>query len=460
MSLFQKIALLVCFLPAPLFAQNYLEIYVKEALGNNIALTQKELSYEKSLAALKEAKAMFFPSLSLQARYSVARGGRAFEIPIGDLMNPVYTNLNIVNEIGKASDPTYPNFPEYPQIENEQVNFLREKEHETKLRLAFPIFNTAILNNHRIKESLSEMDKVSVDIYKQELIKEVKTAYFNYLKAREAVQLFDNTIDLVAENLRTAESLYRNQKVTIDEVYAAEAQVKEVEQQLAEAQKNENVAKAYFNFLLNREYNTFIEIMPAEQFPKSVVALDQARKIAFQQRGEFQQFNYALSLHDHKIKLDKGNRLPNLTLVGDYGFQGETYSFTSDDDFVMGSLVMSWDLFNTPTKHKVQQAKIDKEIIAQKREETRQQIGLQVVSAFYELETALKSIELAEAQQESAKKAFRLVNKKYQQGQANLVQYMDARTRMTNAGQQLIIARYDYQLRLAEFERAMGDGGF
>ncbi len=460
MSLFQKITLLLSFLPISLSAQTYLDNYVKEALGNNIALNQKELSYQKSLAALKEAKAMFFPTLSLQARYSVARGGRAFEIPIGDLMNPVYTNLNLVNSIGKANDPTYPEFPEYPQIENEQVNFLREKEHETKLRLAFPIFNSAILNNHRINENKSEMDKISVEVYKQELVKEVKTGYFNYLKAREAVQLFENTLDLVNENLRTAESLYRNQKVTIDEVYAAEAQVKEVEQQLAAAQKNENVGKAYFNFLLNRTYNTFIEIMPAKDFPKSVIALEQARKMAFQQRGEFQQYNYALALQDNKIKLDKGNRLPNLTLVGDYGFQGETYSFTSEDDFVMGSLVMSWDLFNHQTKHKVQQSKIEKEIIAQQRAETRQQIGLQVVSAFYELETALKSIELAQAQEDSAKKAFRLVNKKYQQGQANLVQFTDARTRLTNSGQKLIIARYDYQMKLAEFERAIGNETF
>ena len=76
--------------------------------------------------------------------------------------------------------------------------------------------------------------------------------------------------------------------------------------------------------------------------------------------------------------------------------------------------------------------------------------------AFYELETAQKTIELAEAQKEAAKKAFRLVNKKYQQGQANLVQFTDARTRLTNSEQQLIIAKYDYQIQLAEFGRAVG----
>ena len=456
MPFLKRISLFLLLIPASIFAQSPIENYLKEALENNIALTQKNLSYEKSLAALDEAKAMFFPTLAVKARYSMSGGGRAFEIATGDLMNPVYSNLNLINSIGKANDPTYPDLPQYPQIENEEVNFLRKREHETKLQLVFPIFNSVILKNHRIKENMVEMDKISVEIYKKELIKEVKIGYFNYLKAREGVQLFENTMKLVNENLRTAESLYRNQKVTIDETYSAQAQVKEVEQQLAEAQKNQNVAQAYFNFLLNRDYSSDIEITPPEDFPKNILRLHHARTLAFQDRDEFQQLNYALALADNKIELDKGNRLPNLTLVGDYGFQGQDYSFKGEDDFMMGSLVLSWDIFNRPTKHKIQQSKIDRQITEQRKAETTQQIGLQVVNAFYELETALKSIELAESRKEFAQKAFRLVNKKYQQGQANLVQFTDARTRLTNSGQQLIIAKYDYQIRFAEFGRAIG----
>ena len=129
------------------------------------------------------------------------------------------------------------------------------------------------------------------------------------------------------------------------------AKVKEVAQQLAEMQKNQKVAQAYFNFLLNQDYNTAIEVTQPEDLPKSALTVDPAREMAFSNRAEFQQLNYALAATDNKIKLDKGNRLPNLTLVGDYGFQGTEYSFTSEDDFMMGSLVLSWDIFNKQTKH-------------------------------------------------------------------------------------------------------------
>ena len=73
--------------------------YINQALESNLALQQKELSYEKSLAALQEAKSMFWPKLSIEARYTMARGGRSINFPVGDLLNSVYGNLNVLNEV-------------------------------------------------------------------------------------------------------------------------------------------------------------------------------------------------------------------------------------------------------------------------------------------------------------------------------------------------------------------------
>ena len=254
-------------------AQSRLDQYINQAMESNIALQEKNLSYEKSLAALKEAKALFLPRLSLEARYSVANGGRAFVFPVGDLMNPVYDNLNLINGLNQAANPDYPTIPAYPQIENEEVNFLREREQETKLRVVWPVFNTAIIQNNKIQQSLLEAERTNVDIYKRELVREVKIAYFNYSKAVQAVGLYENTLDLVEENLRTTESLERNHKVTIDAVYSAKAEVKAIEQQLAEADKNEKVARAYFNFVLNRDYDDVIEMEEAFTDELSVISI-------------------------------------------------------------------------------------------------------------------------------------------------------------------------------------------
>ena len=453
----RSIPAILAFLYLSTFAgaqESPLKAYIHTALESNVALQRQGLSYEKSLAALEEAKALFFPRLSIQARYSVARGGRAFTIPIGDLMNPVYQNLNQINTLARATYPDYPTVQEYPMINNENINFLRETEQETVLRLQMPIFNQAILQNQRIRHNLAEAENVSVDIYRRELVKEVKVAYFNHAQARQGVRILEDALALVEENLRTSESLQRNHKVTLDVVYSARAEVEEVEQQLAEAVKNEKTAKAYFNFLLNRNYEEEIVPMPEEVLAPSAISLEEARNQAFRQREEFQQLNYYLAAQDKQIQLSKGAHLPQLNLQADYGIQGTRYEINDDADFFMGSVVMGWNLFDRSTKAKVQQARIEKLETESQKAELNQQIGLQVVNTFYGLEAAQQRILKAEAEVVAARQAFRLMNKKFTQGQANRVEFTNARTQQTSAEQRLSIARYDYQAKLAEFERA------
>lgn len=48
------------------FAQDkVLDNYVKSGLENNLALKQKYNTYEKSIEALREAKGLFYPDISL-----------------------------------------------------------------------------------------------------------------------------------------------------------------------------------------------------------------------------------------------------------------------------------------------------------------------------------------------------------------------------------------------------------
>lgn len=434
--------------------------YIDNALENNIALQQKNLSYQRSLQALKEAKGLFFPKITFNARYSMAQGGRTIDFPIGDLMNPVYENLNLINDLASDANPGYPDIPAYPNLENISTNFLRTREQETTIRAAMPLFNASIIQNQRIQENLSETERIGVEVYKRELVKEVKIAYFNYAKAVQAVALFENTMDLVNENLRTSESLYRNHKVTIDEVYTAQAQIKSVEQNLANAQKDKKIAQAYFNFLLNEEFETAIALDIDRIDPIAVSKQENLVKTAQQNREEVQQMNHYLAVSDSKIKLNKGNNLPNVNLAVDYGVQGRDYNLDSNSDFVMGSVVMSWNLFDRSNKPKVQQARIEKEELNRQKLEIQRQVGLQTISALHELEASGKQIELVEAQVKALAQAYKLVNKKYSLGQANQVALTDARTQLTNAQQQLIIARYDFQIKQAELERAAGTYNF
>src|SRR4051812_468699 len=75
-------------------AQSVLQAYIDEGLRSNLQLKQEQLNYEKSVESLNIARSYILPQIALNASYTLAQGGRKIDLPLGDLMNPVYATLN------------------------------------------------------------------------------------------------------------------------------------------------------------------------------------------------------------------------------------------------------------------------------------------------------------------------------------------------------------------------------
>ena len=82
---------------------------------------------------------------------------------------------------------------------------------------------------------------------------DIKQSYYTYLKALRLKELLNQTKELVEENLRVSEVLFANDKVTEDAVWRSKTEVRKVDFQIAEAEKQYQMAKRYFNQLLNRD---------------------------------------------------------------------------------------------------------------------------------------------------------------------------------------------------------------
>jgi outer membrane protein len=431
------------------FSQNQiLGSYIQTALESNLALQQKKYSYQKSLEALKEAKRMYSPTVSFQASYSVTEGGRTMTIPTGDLLNPVYNNLNKLN---LAQNP---NTPSYPTVENTELNFIRSPNQETKLVATMPIFNASIIQNHKIKKGFTEVDKISIDIYKRVLIKEVKDAYVQYLKAEQTYSLYSNTLTSVNQNLKNRQSLYRNHKITIDEVYSAQAQVKQFEKSITEINKNRNVANAWFNYLLNRDFDSEIISDPNLELVLSTYDLENLKSTSIANREELTQFDQYIEIQNNTINLEKSGALPQISVGASYGFQGKEYAFNNNGDFASVGFNLKWDLFTSGQRQaKINQAKIDKSITENRRQDAERQIQLEVIAAYYSIQTAREGMGLAKEELQNYQKSYSLIEKKYQQGMVNYLEYSNALDNKLNAENKLIIAQYNYILERIKIER-------
>jgi len=441
----RKLIIILFLLVGYNFAQNeILENYIQVGLKNNLALKQQQFSLEQSIVSLDEVRGMFFPSIEITARYSRAGGGRDIIFPVGDLFNPIHGTLNSLTQSQ--------NFP--TNLGNEIIPFLREKEHDTKISLVQPIIQPALFYNYSIKDNLVEIQKSEKNIYTRKLIAEIKSAYYNYLKTKQIATLYSSTIELVSENLRVSNSLFKNDKVTVDVVHRAKAELSEIKQKQIEAERNVELAASYFNFLLNKPLDSKIEIFENVESPTMLMELSEVEENSINNRGELVQLKLVGLVAEKSKGLAEANYYPGLALAVDYGFQGEKYNFGKDDDYWMASLVLNWNLFNGfQDKAKAERAELEANKNSMQLLEITNKIRLQVREAHKNYVVAEKTIQSSSERLSSYKNSFRIINKKFDEGMASQLEYLDARNKSTQAEVQNIVAKYDYQQKIAELEQ-------
>ncbi|PLX10671.1 MAG: hypothetical protein C0597_16400 [Marinilabiliales bacterium] len=421
--------------------------YVKQGLESNLALIQNQMTLESAEYALKAAKGMYLPSVSTQVRYSLAKGGRTIDFPIGDLLNPVYSTLNDMLESQGGT-------AQFPMVENEQINFLREQEFEAKISVKQPIYYPSIAINKRIEEQKLFMSEIELDQYKRELIFQIKEAYFNHMKALQYFVLIQKTKEVVVENHRVTMKLLDNDMVTLDAVLRAKSEISKVELYETEALKNTELSKSYFNFLLNRDLNDEIIICSQPDVFKDP-RIENLTENAINNREELQLLEHQIMIMDRVADLSKAEMLPRLVLALDYGLQGDELNIDSESDFIIGSFVLTWDLFSgNANRNRQKQALVQKKQVEYKKLEARNQIKLEVKQNIYEVEQNVKNLDLAKTRSSEAAEVYRIIEKRYRLGETQLIELLDAQNNMTEAESQVILSRYDYLVSMARLEKS------
>ncbi len=428
--------------------------YIAQAVESSATLKQEQLLYEKSLYSLKEAKRMFFPTVSIVAEYSFNSGGITIDMPFGDMMNPTYDNLDLINSLNSAQNPGYPNIPKYPSIENTEIPFLFEEEQRTQIQFEMPIYNQALIHNKALQKQVTEVKKINADSYKRELIKEVKSAYLDYKMAVQAVAVGEKALKLSANSLAVSNSLYRNNKITTDDVLKAEAKVKEVENAILEIDKGVILTKAYFNFLLNRKYNEEIELDEAFSIDSFLLEdLDALLETALRNRDELKLIQHSLLIDEISINMEKNDALPLLYLNGSTGYWSTDYSYNNEALFGSVSLSMKWDIFTSGKRNsKIQQAKIDKLISLEKRRDLENNISIQVIDAYNNVKTAQESVELLKMKTENYRASLEIIEKKKTQGMTTQLAYDIAFTDYFESEINLIKEENQYYQKIIELE--------
>ncbi|WP_413670141.1 TolC family protein [Mucilaginibacter sp. Mucisp86] len=421
-------------------AQSKLDDYIRDGLASNQSIRQQNFVLEKNVYALKEAKSMFGPDVTFSTTYTKADGGRTIDFPTGDLFNGVYSTLNQLT--GSNA---------FPQLQNQHILLNPDNFYDAKFRTTLPILNAELIYNKRIKAQQVDLQKTEVLLYKRELVKEIKTAYYNYSKAVYATGIYESSLRLVEEGQRINTKLFDNSKVNRTVVLRSQNEVSRINAALVGARKTAESARYYFNFLINRPLTDSILLDDITALPSS----DQLLGNSISGREELSKLKIAKDINSNLNGLAKSYIIPKLGTFIDLGSQAFDWKFNSQSRYYLLGVSLEWNLFSSgKNSYRVKQTIADREALASQTDYVQQQLLTELKVRQAGMQTAIAQYEAAQSQLKTSQTYYNDMVKLYKQGMAIYIELLDAQNQWIDAQLNANIALYDTWIAYTAIERA------
>lgn len=423
----------------PVFGQkSILDEYVAMAFQQNITLQQKSIQVEKAMIALKTAQSLYQPSVAFQGGYQSGEGGRSIAFPVGDLLNPVYSTLNSLTRSTA-----------FPQIKNVETNFFPRDFYDVKVQTTMPLYNKDISYNKQIQEQSLSLQREDVSLYKRELVKQIKTSYFNYLLSLGLIKVYENSLNLALEGKKVNEKLLANGKGLPAYLLRSDSEIATIQAQIADALKQSQAAQYYFNFLLNRELNAEIRIdFEVEKAVSGVYS------VAPGVREELSLLTKSINLQETVLKMNESFYLPKLNGFVNLGSQSTIYDINAKSAYYFLGLQMDIPIFTGKRNlYKIKQSQLD--IVSAKNalDLSTKQFNMATEIAQKNVQSSLVGFQASKKSYEAASAYLRLIEKGYKEGVSTYLETVDARNQWMNAQINYQLKQFNVLIAAAAFER-------
>ncbi len=418
------------------WSQGALENYIRQGLDSNLVLKQRSIQLEKALLTLNTAKSNFLPSVNFNASYTTAEGGRYSELPVGDMLNPVYSTLNQMT--GTNS---------FPQIQNQQINFLPNNFYDTYIRTSVPLLNMDIVANKQIQEQKVALSSLDMQVYARELVKDIKVAYYNVIMASKSVEVYESNKKILEQNVALNEAMIKQGKGLKVTLVKAQTELMKMNTSISTAKNQLKNAQAYFNFLINKPLDS--EIILEETSATNPELEVKA------EREEIQLINQSIEVQESVLKMNKNYWVPKIHAFLDLGSQGTNWEVSRKSAYYMFGVSASIPIYNgSRNQQQIKQTKYELEHARLQLDQVAQQLELQRTQALRNVLNAQENWETAKVQLGASKEYFALVSGANREGLTNQLEFIDASNQVINAELFVLIQYQNYLSSLAELERA------
>jgi outer membrane protein TolC len=425
-----KFLILFIFLSSVAFTQDIkivsLEDCIKIGIDNSKTLKISKLKIISAQEKLNEVKTAQLPVLRLNGSYSRLSPVDPFKIGAMQISSSILNNYS------------------------------------TKLTLSQPVFTGSRLSsNTELTEFNSFAAETDFSKDKNQLVLDIKVAYWNYAKSIRVKETLEKNVLQVKARLTDLENLYNNGLATNNDVLKVRVQLSNFEILLLDATNNIDIALYNLNNTLGIPVNTKLE-------PKAIIELKQPEipkledliKESKNNRSDLKSLDFRIKSGEAGITFSKAGWYPQLSLAANYLYANPNPRVFPTQDKFTGTwdigLTLTYDIWNwKATSYQTKQAEANLEQTKVAKELTESNIDLEVSQNYKSLLSVTAKMKLTKETVEQAKENYRVTSEKYKSGLLLNSEVVEAETSLLLAEINNITTIADYLIVIARLEKSI-----
>ena len=297
---------------------------------------------------------------------------------------------------------------------------------------------------------------------RDDLVFDVKRAYWSLVSAREGVKVFDEAIRALEAHLEDTRNLERFGMAARNEVLTVEVQRDRAELNRLEAGAAADVAEADLLRLLGVPSPTRVEASePLEAAPPTELDIEALVAEAGSARPDRAALLARIAAAEALVGVEHASRLPQVALAGGYLYANPNRVVIPPeerwtDTWDIG-VSLSWNVLDGGRRSAAEaRATSEAEAARQRLREIDRAIRLEVTRRVLELRTAEKRLRVSERAVESARESRRVAADRYREGLIPSSELLDAEVDLERAAVSRTEALATLRLADAGLDRAIG----
>jgi TolC family type I secretion outer membrane protein len=294
---------------------------------------------------------------------------------------------------------------------------------------------------------------------------DVRKAFYEILLNKAQIEVREQSVTLLEEQLRDAQSRFDVGAVPRFNVLRAEVELANARPPLIRSQNDLRLTKEALVKLLAIDSAGYTNAFTPINFDGKLVyehrgwELPTALHQALEHRPELLQAERQVGVAKAGVDVASAGYKPEASVFGNYGWHDKPYNddmSSTREGWIVGGSV-SWALFDGMLTHgKVTQARAQLQEANLDYADTRRQVELEVRQAYSDYIQTLELIEAQKKTVEEANESLRLAVARFRAGTGTQLDVLSAQTALTDASSNEIQALYDYNVAIATLERVTG----